>query len=526
MLHPRVELMRTRLHEAVLGLALLAFAAFKWGSLDLPYYWDEAWVYAPAASALLENGISLLPDAITPELSRGHPLLFHATAATWMSVLGNSRENAHLFAMFIAMLLCIATFRLGCVTGNKSVGLVSAFLLLVNETFLAQSGLLLPEILLALFSVVAILGHLSRNALLFSLAGTGALLTKESAIVLILALLAAQAIFLFTATDHQARAKELRWTGVLVIPLLPVLAFFMLQKATLGWYLYPEHLGLITWTVKEVAYKAKLVFTTAFERQGVFTLTYAFAFIGTLLSTRLPIWLRVLTAFLFVAAIKVLFGRWELPGPLTLIAPLLCFAIFAFTFLRSLIQLQPKTGQLIACCFMLCIGLWGFTSLNFYTGRYLMPMIPAIAVGSIAMMHVALERWHAQGASALGLALAIFIGSQIGHNAQIGDCQLAYRDAINVHLERIAFCEDKDLHEEVIYCSFMDIYYMTQPAAGYLGSARTFSRTFNRIGPETRFSFVGYDSALELRPALIAQGFRPIARFDHGRAWAEVLERP
>ena len=36
---------------------IAVFVAFKWQHLGLPYFWDEAWVYAPAVLEINKNGV-------------------------------------------------------------------------------------------------------------------------------------------------------------------------------------------------------------------------------------------------------------------------------------------------------------------------------------------------------------------------------------------------------------------------------------------------------------------------------------
>ena len=89
----------------VLLLVLLVFVIFKIPHLFYPYYWDESWPYAPAIREMLHHGISLMPDAVNPELSRGHPLFFHAIAALWMKIFGSSHFAMHSFSPFIIVVI-------------------------------------------------------------------------------------------------------------------------------------------------------------------------------------------------------------------------------------------------------------------------------------------------------------------------------------------------------------------------------------------------------------------------------------
>ena len=90
-----------------LFIILLVFVALKIPHLHYAYFWDESWPYAPALRAMYLHGPGLMPNAIDPELSRGHPLLFHALAATWMKIFGTSHVSLHSFALLISILFLI-----------------------------------------------------------------------------------------------------------------------------------------------------------------------------------------------------------------------------------------------------------------------------------------------------------------------------------------------------------------------------------------------------------------------------------
>ena len=511
-----------------LGLVVLlvVLVAFKASYLDLPYYWDEAWVYAPAVKAMVANGPSLLPNAIPSELSRGHPLLFHAISALWMEVFGSGRTSAHAFSLLVAIGLCIATFRLGTLLGSRVLGLAATALLMVNETFLAQSGLLLPEVMVALCLVLAVSEYVVGRPWTYILAALCALWTKESAITLIAALSAWQLVRLSLSKGPTEFKEHLKWLGIVTIPLPLAASFFLVQKGQLGWYFYPEHLGMITWGLKEIGYKAKLVFTAVFEGQGMVILTYAFAIAAPLLHRKMPIHKRILTALLFVTAIKVLFGRWSLPGLPTLFVPLICFVAILITHIVPVEKENRRIGDLLGAAFLFCIAFWSFTSMNFYSDRYLLSMLPFVAVGAAGMLHAAFNSSHKQIAPVVIAVSALIVMSQIGKDERIGDTRLAYSDAIEMHKERIAFCEDQALLDERIYVSFMDIAYMTDGEAGYLSQGRAFPSVSNSLDDGTRYAFIGYDSPMELRDELRTSGFELLRRFTRGNAWGEIHYRP
>jgi hypothetical protein len=154
--------------------------------LRLPYFWDEAGYYVPAARDLLLTG-SLIPQS-TP--SNAHPPLVMAYLAAWWKVAGYS-----LFVTRTAMLLAAAfsllgVFRLGRRVANLQVAVAATACTALYPVFFAQSTLAQVDLAasgLALWGLETYLGHRWRaSGLWFSLA----VLAKETAVLAPLALLA------------------------------------------------------------------------------------------------------------------------------------------------------------------------------------------------------------------------------------------------------------------------------------------------------------------------------------------------
>src|ERR1700733_5833249 len=105
----------------VLLLVLILFIMIKIPYLLYAFYWDESWPYVPAIIAMHSHGASLLPNAIDPNLSRGHPLFFHALGALWIDVFGGSNKSMHSFALVISLLFLISIYEAGYRIYNKRV---------------------------------------------------------------------------------------------------------------------------------------------------------------------------------------------------------------------------------------------------------------------------------------------------------------------------------------------------------------------------------------------------------------------
>lgn len=229
------------LHIIVLYLSMfLCYILLEWqfGVFNQPYLWDELGVYSRAAVNMHLNGLSLLPDAIPDELSRGHPLLSTFYFALAFKLFGCQPLVAHCAAALLNMVNFHVLFLIFKKFISPIHALILTLTLFIQPVFLSQSVLVLPEMPLMLATTVAILAYLNNKKILLCLAITSALFIKESALILPIAFVLTEFVkskfkvnlsFLFTA---------------FVIPVLSITFFFIIQKVQRGYFFYPLHTSL------------------------------------------------------------------------------------------------------------------------------------------------------------------------------------------------------------------------------------------------------------------------------------------
>jgi 4-amino-4-deoxy-L-arabinose transferase-like glycosyltransferase len=151
--------------------------------LRLPYFWDEAGYYIPAARDLLAG--SLIPHS-TP--SNAHPPLVLAWLALAWKIFGQSPLVTRCTMLLLAAFSLLGFFRLARTVSNSTVAAASTSLMAVYPVFFAQSSLAqidLPAAGLAFWALEAYVERRSRAATIwFSLAA----LAKETAILIPIAL--------------------------------------------------------------------------------------------------------------------------------------------------------------------------------------------------------------------------------------------------------------------------------------------------------------------------------------------------
>jgi len=112
--------MRSSLHPALIFAAIFVVIFLLHAPLlRLPYFWDEAGYYVPAARDLLLHG-SLIPHTT---VSNAHPPLVMAWLALWWKVVGYAPAVTRAAMLVFAAFSLLGVFRLAeVVTGDKLEG--------------------------------------------------------------------------------------------------------------------------------------------------------------------------------------------------------------------------------------------------------------------------------------------------------------------------------------------------------------------------------------------------------------------
>ena len=105
--------------------------------LRLPYFWDEAGYYIPAARDLLATG-SLIPRTT---LSNAHPPLVLAYLAIWWRLAGYTPLVTRTAMLLISAFSLLGVFRLAQRVANEEVAIASTLCMALYPVFFAQSSL-------------------------------------------------------------------------------------------------------------------------------------------------------------------------------------------------------------------------------------------------------------------------------------------------------------------------------------------------------------------------------------------------
>jgi hypothetical protein len=167
--------------------------------LRLPYFWDEAGYYIPAARDLFAG--SLIPYS-TP--SNAHPPLVLAWIALAWRIFGESPMVTRCAMLLCAAFSLLGFFRLARTVSNSTVAAASTLLVAIYPVFFAQSSLAQIDLPAAGLTFWALEAHFRRRIgamiLWFSLAA----LAKETAILVPVALFLWEGVAKF----RESKARE------------------------------------------------------------------------------------------------------------------------------------------------------------------------------------------------------------------------------------------------------------------------------------------------------------------------------
>lgn len=302
-------LLSKQLPYIILFLTLCCFVLLRLDSISLPYYWDEAWVYGPAVQEMASNGPSILPGAIQEDLSRGHPMLFHFTSGLFLFLFGNTVTNSHVFALLVSLGTLFVAFKISKQYMSGLYAILVIISLASFPLFIGQSVLVYPEMMLTLLALSTFYFYLKQQHIYFFIAASLLLLTKETGLLFLFSLGVWNVIkSIFIDKEKIVSAAFIKNQLPFIYPLLPLTAFFIIQKIKFGYVFYPEHIGLIEVNLKSFEYMTRAVFRALFEYDYKFWIFVPFAIVFLLLHKKVKLKHRILIFLLYFCQYKILFG--------------------------------------------------------------------------------------------------------------------------------------------------------------------------------------------------------------------------
>jgi hypothetical protein len=207
--------------------------------LQLPYFWDEAGYYVPAARDLLLSG-SLIPHTT---VSNAHPPLVLAWIALWWKCVGYAPLVTRSAMLVVAAFSLLGVFRLAQRVANTQVAIAATLCTAVYPVFFAQSSLAQVDLAAAGLTFWGLCAYLEERPVAVAIWFSLAALAKETAILAPVALALWEVLGfvapkwsvlrgLWTDSGSESRSKRIL---PLLVPLLPLALWYAHHWARTGY---------------------------------------------------------------------------------------------------------------------------------------------------------------------------------------------------------------------------------------------------------------------------------------------------
>jgi hypothetical protein len=392
--------------------------------LRLPYYWDEAGYYIPAAWDFFRTG-SLIPIST---LTNAHPPLPSIYLALWWKASGFYPEVTREAVLMVAALGLLAVWRLAMrLIDVPSVAFWTVVLTGIYPIWFAQSSLAHADIFAAactLWGLVYSLPVSGRRPWAAALWFAAAALCKETSIVVPLTLAAISFADGFRV-PQPTRSRLWRESAWLSACILPLCAWYAYHRAKTG-FLFgnPEFLRY-----NAQANLSPLRFLAAFGHRVLH------------LTAHMNLFVPVLMTF----AALLLSPRPDAEGhDRAVIAPAALFRILALLLVNALF-FSVLGGALLT--------------------RYLLPMYPLVLLIAVANFYRRVPMWHSLALfSAAAFVIALFVPPPYGFAPEDN---LAYAHVVRMHMAAINQLE-KECPGATVLTAWPMTDELTRPELGYV----------------------------------------------------------
>jgi hypothetical protein len=421
--------MRPRsLHSAqVFAVIFITIFVLHAPLLQLPYFWDEAGYYVPAARDILFSG-SLIPHST---VSNAHPPLVLAWVALWWKIAGYAPLVARSAMLVVAAFSLLGLFRLAERVANTEVAIASTVCTALYPVFFAQSSLVQVDLAAAGLTFWGLTAYLEDRPIATAGWFTLAALAKETAILAPLALAGWEVVRplvlrKFLSQDKQnhvgtaapgcpVERSSTVWPHRILSLLIPALPLTL-------WYTYHYiHTGYVFGNPEFFRYNvASTLNPLRFLLAFVLRLWQAFGY--------LHLWLLTL-AMLLVILLRPVNDHVGTAAPG-------CPVEQSSTAERRRIPIPAQIVFLVVVMtYVIAMALIGGAEL----ARYMLPAVPLVIILAVSTLRRRLRYWTiAVAVVALAFIAAWFWNPPYGFSPEDN---LAYRDYIMLHEDAERFLE-------------------------------------------------------------------------------------
>ncbi len=384
--------------------------------LRLPFFWDEAGFYVPAAYDLAHSH-TLVP---TTTMDTGHPPLPAAYLAFWFSLSGWKPAVARAGQLLLAAFALTNVFFLARGLVGTGVAVASTIGTALYPIFFVQSSLAHADLAAAAFTLwgirVSVEKHVWRSRFAFSLA----VLSKETAIITPLAL----ALWELLNRSHRSARHRFANAGIYLLPLLPLCLWLEYHHHVTGRFF--GNASFYQYNVTQAITPVRFVLALALRFWHLF---------GTM--NMLALTAATGAAMMFPPVVGPTGERQRIAIPVQL--------QFALIMLAHLITFSLVGGALLT--------------------RYLLPAYPLVIILGMSTLHRRIASWEWPAAV---MVIFFVLGLFFDPPYRIApEDNLTYRDFIQLHATAAHFLEQHE-RDQVVLTAWPATDELTKPYLGYV----------------------------------------------------------
>jgi 4-amino-4-deoxy-L-arabinose transferase-like glycosyltransferase len=403
--------------DLMFGVIFIAALLLHSLLLRLPYFWDEAGYYIPAARDILLH-FQIIP---TSTLTNAHPPLVMLWVALWWKIFGYHVLVARVAMLVIAAFGLLGVFRLARQVASREVAVASVIGTALFPVFFAQSSLAHLDMAAAAFTIWGIAAYLRDDYPAVTGWFALACLSKETAVLAPLALVAWEVCgMLFKNPQHFAHRSSVVRAAWLLVSVVPLAIWFA--------YHYHE--------------TGRIFGNPEFVRYNVLATLHPVRFLAAL-AQRL----------------------WQLFGYLNMFVLTI---VFGLAMTRGAVDDRPRIAIPTQLIFGVVVAAYA-VALSIVGGavlaRYLLPVYPLVIIVFIATLWRRVPGWHwFFGVVCLAFVLGLAINPPY-HFAP--EDNLAYADFVRLHQDAAHYLEQHPPAQEVL-TAWPASDELTKPYLGYV----------------------------------------------------------
>lgn len=364
--------------------------------LHLPFFWDEAGYYVPAAHDLAEYHTV----AVKTTLDAGHSPLSTAYLALCFTVAGWKPIVARIAMLLLAAFALTNVFLLARRVSKFGVAVAATVATAAYPIFFVQSSLTHADLAAAAFTLWGVRLGIERRLWWSQLAFSLAVLSKETAIITPGALALWEMLFAKDA-DGNSTTDRLRRATVRLVPAVPLAAWLVFHYHATG-HIFGDA-TYMKYNVAQTLSPLRFVLALALRTWHLFGIM-----------NMLPLTVAMIVAMFFPPVIDDSGERQRIAVPL---------------------QLQ---FALIMLVYLVTFSIVGGAALT----RYLLPAYPLVIIIAMSTLHRRILRWEWPAAiMVIFFVLALFFDPPYKFAPEDN---LTYKDFVELHVEAAQFLEQHE----------------------------------------------------------------------------------